>query len=439
MSIRISKSVLREVRALFDDGAFTDLSDRQLLSAFLDRMGRASEAAFGALVRRHGSMVYSTCRRILRDSTDADDAFQATFLILVRRAASICVDDSLGPWLHGVSVRVARRARLVADRKARRECSADGIPDRWARDVETERELRDLVDEGVAALPARYRSPIVYCYLEGLAHEEAARRIGCPVGTVRSRLARGRESLRKRLQRRAFSTTASAIAAALTAAAASSARASIPQSLAKSTISAGARLAGGRALAGTVSDHVLHLVNGAQAGMNLTRWTLCVALACATVLGGASLVAVAGFQSPPRAPSEQAKKVNKAAKATQIKKESENSSARAAFDGLKAVVVKTDPPQCAQDVDPATTAIQVTFSKDMIDGDYSIVPNSKDTEPEIDGKPRYDAAQRMYSIPVKLQPGRTYCLWLNTVRFGNFKDSKRESAVPYCLMFRTSN
>jgi RNA polymerase sigma-70 factor (ECF subfamily) len=127
------------------------------------------------------------------------------------------------------------------------------------------------------------------------------------------------------------------------------------------------------------------------------------------------------------------------AKAKPAQKKGAGASAKSAFDALPSVVVKTVPAQCDRDVDPATTAIELTYSKEMIATDYSIVKHSNDTFPGIDGKPSYNAAERTYSIPVKLKPGQTYAIWFNTPRFGNFKDLKGASAVPYCLMFRTSN
>ena len=191
----------RELQSLFCDGAATGLTDKELLQRFATRRDRAGELAFATVVARHGPMVFNVCLRMLRNLADAEDAFQATFLVLVRKAGSIRLDRSLGPWLYGVSVRVAKRARKVAARRGlfeREDALAEGIVERGSC---SDRDLRGAIDEALARLPANYRSAIVLCYLEGLTHEEAAQRLRCPVGTVRSRLARGRDLLRHRLER----------------------------------------------------------------------------------------------------------------------------------------------------------------------------------------------------------------------------------------------
>ena len=144
--------------------------------------------AFGA----HGPMVLGVCRRALRNPDDVADAFQATFLVLVHKADTVRVDDSLGRWLYGVSRRVSVRAKLTArDRSARQVRGIDFAAPR-DRYVELD-ELRDVLDEEISRLPEKYRSTVVLCELEGVGHEEAARQLGCPVGTIKSRLSRARE------------------------------------------------------------------------------------------------------------------------------------------------------------------------------------------------------------------------------------------------------
>ena len=176
------------------------------------RTAGSSEAAFAALVARHGPMVLGVCRRVLGDEHVAADAFQAVFLVLARKARSVRVDDSLGRWLHGVSVRVARRARAVAAaERSRVQQSRRVRPGRSSRPVRllaSETSCESVIDEEIARLPGRYRSAVVLCYLEGLTQEQAARRLRCPVGTVESRLHRARERLRPRLSRRGLAPTA---------------------------------------------------------------------------------------------------------------------------------------------------------------------------------------------------------------------------------------
>jgi RNA polymerase sigma factor (sigma-70 family) len=154
------------------------------------------------LVQRHGPLVLSVCRRVLQNAHDAEDAFQATFLVLVRKADSIAKPDSLANWLYGVAFRTAKKARTTASRRRNYErqaismCVADPAPEAaW-------RELRTVLDEELYRLPEKYREPLVLCYLQGKTNEEAARQLGWPVGSMSARLARGRELLRDRLASR---------------------------------------------------------------------------------------------------------------------------------------------------------------------------------------------------------------------------------------------
>lgn len=174
------------------------LSDAELL----DRFTRSRDAgAFAALVRRHGPMVFGVCRRVLRDPNDAEEAFQVTFLVLVRKAGGLREPGRLANWLYGVANRVARKARVSAARRGRHERAAAG-PDQIIPPEPTDSDLRAVLDEEMVALPDKYRAPLVLCYLEGLTNEAAAERLGWPPGSMSYRLARGRELLRKRLVRR---------------------------------------------------------------------------------------------------------------------------------------------------------------------------------------------------------------------------------------------
>jgi RNA polymerase sigma factor (sigma-70 family) len=175
------------------------LSDRQLLQRFtLNR----DESAFAALLERHGSMVLGVCRRVLGCPQTADDAFQGTFLVLLRKAGSLAWRESVGSWLHQVAYRVALKARVSQQRRrARERLAASMNPEPQAVDNDR-RELLLALDAELAILPEKYRQPIVLCYLQGRSHEEAAAELGWPVGTVKGRLSRGREELRKRLVRR---------------------------------------------------------------------------------------------------------------------------------------------------------------------------------------------------------------------------------------------
>ncbi len=234
---------LDSMRRLFDSGTAIGLSDRQLLDRFI---AARDETAFEAILRRHGPMVLGVCRRAIPDQDDVDDAFQATFLILVRKAGSIRDRDVLATWLYGVARRVAVRASTRARRRRGRErAMAEDIPVKDAHAARAEHdELRSLIDAELERLPQRFRAPVILCDVQGQTHEQAAAQIGCPVGTVKSRLARGRERLRAGLVRRGLTLTLAAVASFLAAERASA----VPPTLIQFTISAAARLAAGSTL-----------------------------------------------------------------------------------------------------------------------------------------------------------------------------------------------
>ena len=181
------------------DQGYPPLSDRQLLTRFVTS---CDQTAFEVLVQRYGPMVMGVCRRILGDATDAEDAFQATFLVLVRKARTIARPDLLGNWLYGVAYRIARKARA---QKAKRAQQKQPLAAMTSPDPTVEAALHELqaqLDKELEKLPTKYRAPLVLCYLEGMSNREAAQRLGWPIGSISHRLARGREILRQRLQDR---------------------------------------------------------------------------------------------------------------------------------------------------------------------------------------------------------------------------------------------
>ncbi len=194
----------RHLSQLFGAGSAVGLTDAELLERFAHRPDGVAEAAFETLLARHGAMVLSVCRQVLGDSHLAEDAFQATFLVVVRRARSLRVraPGSLGPWLHKVAYRIAWKARQAAARRRAREhrVAVPGVGT-YCTAVKYD-ELRASLHDEVNRLPAQYRAPVVLCYFEGRTHDEAAAALQWPVGTVRGRLARARELLRSRLTRR---------------------------------------------------------------------------------------------------------------------------------------------------------------------------------------------------------------------------------------------
>jgi RNA polymerase sigma factor (sigma-70 family) len=173
-----------------------DLTDTQLLKRFARQK---DEAAFAALVRRHGPMVLAVCRRVLHDAHDAEDAFQATFLVLVRKARFIARPELLANWLYGVAYRVAVKARANANRRSAHERRAGAMTSVGSAPERIGSELRAVLDAELSHLPEKYRAPLVLCYLEGKTNEQAARLLGWPTGSISGRLARARELLRERL------------------------------------------------------------------------------------------------------------------------------------------------------------------------------------------------------------------------------------------------
>lgn len=279
---------LRDIGSLFRGGMLGELTDRQLLDRFVNRTESSAEDAFVILLERHGPMVWGVCRRLLKDRDAAADAFQATFLVLVRKASAVRVDDSLGPWLYGVSRRVAARARAASQRGGARQIDAVEPVAGTAFDSVRVEQLA-ILDEEVARLPEHQRGAVVLCDLESLPHEEAARRLGCPVGTVESRLSRGRQRLRDRLIRRGLAPTA----AALWAESARKASASMPVALFKQTC----RVATSSPAAGAVPVAVTALAEGVIRMMWLARFKPLAVVAAALVLTTAG-VAVHARQKP---------------------------------------------------------------------------------------------------------------------------------------------
>ena len=243
------------------------LSDRQLLARFV---AARDEAAFAALVRRHGPMVLGACRRVLRDYHDAEDAWQATFLVLARKAASLAVGESLGCWLYGVAYRAALEAREFNARRRGREVPMGGVPHPDVAPSEPQ-DWRPLLDRELNLLPEKYRAPIVLCDLEGRPRREAARLLGATEGTLSSRLARGRALLAKRLTRCGVALSGGALTVALSEGAAS---AQVPAALVWSTAKAAAHVAAGRMMAG--STPAVLLMKGVMKAMLLKKLRLVV-------------------------------------------------------------------------------------------------------------------------------------------------------------------
>ena len=286
-------AAVAQIHRLFAVGTTASLAEGQLLDRFLDT---GDEAAFEAILAAHGPMVLAVCRGMLADLHSADDAFQATFLILVKKARSIDRPDLLGPWLHGVAHKVAARSRSRSYRD-KTSSDLDEIPQvSPAADDLDRRERARLLHEEVAGLPAKYRSPVVLCHLEGLSHDEAARRLGWPVGTVRGRLSRARDRLRVRLTRRGAAPAVGAIVAALAA----DTRAGVPSALMHRTLTLALQQATTKAGAALAASAVVALSREVSISMLFTPAKLAATgLAAAAMAAGVGVWAMQA-DDPPR-------------------------------------------------------------------------------------------------------------------------------------------
>jgi len=278
--------VLRHLRraVLLSEGAA--VTDGDLLDRYLTER---DDAAFEALLTRHGAMVLGVCRRILGNEADAHDAFQATFLVFIRKMASIKPRAMVGNWLYGVAHKTSLKAKAMNRRRVTKERMAAA----GRCDPSRERamlELQALLDQELSCLPDKFRAPIVLCELEGKSLKEAARQLDCPPGTIASRLARGRGMLAKRLARQGFSLSGGALALAL---ASETASACVPSSLFASTVQSATALAAGQAAAmGVISCKVVALSEGVLTTMLLTKLKLVlVSMAAYTLVGAGGTLA----------------------------------------------------------------------------------------------------------------------------------------------------
>jgi RNA polymerase sigma factor (sigma-70 family) len=285
------QQVIHSVGAALRPRDAADVPDRELLERF--RAGR-DEAAFAALVRRHGRMVLGVCRRVVGHAQDAEDAFQATFLVLARRPGAVAPRAAVGGWLYGVAYRTALAARARSARRAAREKQVMDMPHPEVVPDDSCRELVPLLDSELARLPDKYRLPVVLCELEGRPRKEVARQLGLPEGTLSSRLAAARKLLARRLAPYGPAVSVAALGTVL----AEGAAAAVPAALVASTI---------RAAAGAVPAEVAALTQGVIKAMFVAKlkgiaWVTMLTLAVSA--GGIGLTyrtAAAAPQEPARA------------------------------------------------------------------------------------------------------------------------------------------
>jgi RNA polymerase sigma factor (sigma-70 family) len=245
--------IIRHVRKVSLARDERQLSDGALLECFLDSR---DEAAFAMLVERYGPMVLGVCRRVLRNCHDAEDAFQATFVVLVRKGNTIYPRELVGNWLYGVAYRTSLEARAKASKRRQKERTMQRAE---AQSQEPD-DLQALIDRELLALPEKYRDPIVLCDLQGKTRQEAARKLGCPEGTIAGRLARGREMLAKRLTRHGIVISAAGLALFFSQNITSAA---VPMTLVCATVNS--------ALTGAISAPVAALTEGVLQAMFITK------------------------------------------------------------------------------------------------------------------------------------------------------------------------
>ncbi|HZV06895.1 MAG TPA: sigma-70 family RNA polymerase sigma factor [Gemmataceae bacterium] len=279
---------LRRAAFLHDDG---ELTDGQLLERFL---ATREEAAFEVLVRRHGPMVLGVCRRVLSNVHDAEDAFQAAFLVLIRKGPSLPPRQTLGNWLYGVAYHTALKARAASWKRRAKERQAAAMSKPHETGEDMDQDWLPLLDRELDRLPTKYREAVVLCELEGKTREEAARQLGVPTGTLSGRLTTARRMLAQRLTRRGVTLTGTALATALTPSVVS---ASLPPALVGSTLEA--------VTVGAVSAEVAALTHGMLKSMLLAKLKLTTAvLLTATALSGSAGVFAYRVAGQSAAPSE---------------------------------------------------------------------------------------------------------------------------------------
>ncbi len=291
-------AAFRQIQRLFSEGSSTGLSDTQLLNRFATCR---DEAAFAAILARHGPMVLAVCRGVLRNPSDAEDAFQATFLVLARKAGSAWAEGQLGGWLHKAAYRIAVRASAdTARRRGHEHRAAEGTAVEYTH-ADLNDDLRRALHDELARLPARFRLPVVLCDLEGLTHAQAAVQLRCGEASVRRRLAQARERLRARLTSRGFAPSDAAVGLTL----ARETGTAVPPVCIEATIRAVMSIAAGEAMATVVGARVARLSQG-RLTMITIGWktTATAAISVAAVACLAAGIGAQGGKSAATTPGE---------------------------------------------------------------------------------------------------------------------------------------
>ncbi len=289
-------TLVRYVKKIANRSEVTSVSDAALLERFAHQ---GDQAAFELLVWRHQRLVLSVCRRVLGDGPDVEDAFQATFLALSRKASTVSRGDAVAAWLHTVALRIALRARKSAHRKRSTNINLEAhVSSADPYQEAARRDLAAVLDEEINRLPRKYRVPVLLCYLEGKTYAEAGRQLGVPIGTLAGQLKRARDLLQRRLQRRGIGAFGALLAAVLCEDATTTAA---PAALVNTTVKTAAPLLLGKSTAtGTVSANVAELAEGALQSLSVAklRIGLTAVLAGLLVTGLGLLIPVVTLVQP---------------------------------------------------------------------------------------------------------------------------------------------
>ena len=286
--MRSIQTILEHIQRRLRPSLSGVVSDAELLERFLKDH---DEAAFELMMWRHGPMVYGVCQRVLRQTQDAEDAFQAAFLMLARKADSIGKRDSVSGWLYTVAYRIALRAKARSGRRNQVEKPLEELPidekSQDPADLSAWRELRQILDAELSQIPEKYRTAFILCHLEGKTCDEAAEHLGCPRGTVQSRVGRARKRLRARLTLRGWTPVSTSLTYLLEQ---HESLGSVSAVLVNATVHSALLLALGKSLGDAVSSSVFELMNETVSEMRLSKLRYLAILALLALLGSSALV-----------------------------------------------------------------------------------------------------------------------------------------------------
>lgn len=385
------------------------------------------EAAFAQLVGRYVDLVFSAALRRTRDRHLSEDVAQAVFVVLAKKASRLASrEDSLSAWLLKCTRYASANAMKMAARRQKHEESvrpaggAGGCSSN-PTDVLIWHEIAGELDDAVLKLPSLDRQAVLLRFFEGCSTEQIARALGVSDGAARQRLSRALDKLRQRLSRQNGAMMSQMDAAALAALLASHAVQTAPAGLTTAAVAA--------ATGAASSASGVLIAKGAMTMMAWTKTKLVGSMVAVAVIGGAG-----GIVALNRATA--APKPALATAATLLAGHAQNDD-EFSLANAPPVVVKTIPEAGSDQVSASITEIRVTYSKPMEDGSWSWSTWGEKTFPKTTGKPRYESDHRTCVLPVKLEPGHTYAIWLNSENFSNFRDGDGHKAVPYLLVFQT--